>query len=251
MRTISKETAMPTVIIVGGGISGLITAIAVSKHVEKVTIIERDKLTEGRLERKGTPQGKHIHAFLRGGLDCMERIAPGTLDAMERSGAKAVDLTDDHLWFQYGHYAPRYKSGVISYSQTRKNVENILLEKAKRIPTIHIENETVVEELLYDKGTNSIIGIKTKKADSGTRKTHSADILVDASGRGSRFPRYIEENTGIELKKETSTKIDVEYASRIYEAYEAEDIDFKGLIVYQSPPDIKKGGVLHTMKDGA
>jgi 2-polyprenyl-6-methoxyphenol hydroxylase-like FAD-dependent oxidoreductase len=64
-------------VVVGAGIGGLSMAGALAKHFEQVEIFERDHLTASAAPRPGTPQDRHPHGLLAGGLQALGEIFPG------------------------------------------------------------------------------------------------------------------------------------------------------------------------------
>jgi 2-polyprenyl-6-methoxyphenol hydroxylase-like FAD-dependent oxidoreductase len=77
----------------------------------------------------------------------------------------------------------------------------------------------------------------------------SADLVVDASGRGSRAPQWLA-SLGYGQVEETSVTIDVGYASRIYRCPEQLPADWKVLFVLGTPPDNKRAGVIFPIEGG-
>ena len=55
-------------VVLGGSLAGLCAARALAERCEHVTVIERDELPEGPVDRAGLPQGRHIHAMLERGV---------------------------------------------------------------------------------------------------------------------------------------------------------------------------------------
>ncbi|MGC1891950.1 MAG: NAD(P)-binding protein, partial [Stellaceae bacterium] len=55
-------------VVVGAGIGGLSMAGALAKYFERVEIFERDSLFPSGGSRSGTPQDRHPHGLLAGGL---------------------------------------------------------------------------------------------------------------------------------------------------------------------------------------
>src|SRR6516165_6885788 len=55
-------------VVVGAGIGGLAAAGALAKYFEQVDILERDWLPASVGSRSGTPQDRHPHGLLAGGL---------------------------------------------------------------------------------------------------------------------------------------------------------------------------------------
>jgi len=91
-----------SVVILGASMCGLLAARAVSPHVARVTVVDRDVLPEGAEIRKGVPQSGHAHGVLASGYRVMDAYFPGMMDELERGGAPRGDVVGDFLWFQYG-----------------------------------------------------------------------------------------------------------------------------------------------------
>lgn len=54
-----------TAVVIGASMAGLMTARILSDHFERVTILERDALAADAITRRGVPQGRHAHVFVR------------------------------------------------------------------------------------------------------------------------------------------------------------------------------------------
>ena len=78
------------------------TAHALSRHVDRVTVIERDTLPTAPAPRPGVPQGRHVHALQPGGLAAIERLLPGFHDELVTRGAVPVVVPRDLLWMSRG-----------------------------------------------------------------------------------------------------------------------------------------------------
>jgi glycine/D-amino acid oxidase-like deaminating enzyme len=63
-------------IVVGAGIGGLSAAGALVKSFDQVDVLERDDLATSAQSRSGTPQDRHPHGLLAGGLRALDRIFP-------------------------------------------------------------------------------------------------------------------------------------------------------------------------------
>src|SRR5215472_9422785 len=55
-------------VVIGAGMGGLSAAGALAQHFERVDILERDRLAISVGSRSGTPQDRHPHGLLAGGL---------------------------------------------------------------------------------------------------------------------------------------------------------------------------------------
>jgi hypothetical protein len=66
---------------------GLLTARVLADAHRRVTILERDLLSESALDRKGAPQGRHAHALLPRGAQILDELFPGLLADLVADGS--------------------------------------------------------------------------------------------------------------------------------------------------------------------
>lgn len=74
-------------------------------------------------------------------------------------------------------------------------------------------------------------------------KTIEADLVIDASGRNSRAPHWLEE-LGYTKPPETEVEVNLGYATRIYEQPSDESRNWRILGLFGTPPDVKKTGYI-------
>src|SRR5438067_2406450 len=82
-------------VVVGAGIGGLSAAGALAEYFERVDILERDRLTAAAGSRSGTPQDRHPHGLLAGGLRALDRIFPDFKRDLAGAGAVPVTIARD------------------------------------------------------------------------------------------------------------------------------------------------------------
>src|SRR4051812_18840243 len=73
-------------VVIGAGIGGLTAAGALARHFEQVTVLERDSLPPDASQRPGTPQARHLHGLLAGGVRALTEVFPGFDDDLLRAG---------------------------------------------------------------------------------------------------------------------------------------------------------------------
>ncbi len=88
------------IIVVGGGIAGLGTALACARDGHQVTVFERDDTpmppdpdAAFAWQRTGAPQVRHSHAFLARLRNLLRDRAPDVLDALFAAGASEIEFT--------------------------------------------------------------------------------------------------------------------------------------------------------------
>jgi 2-polyprenyl-6-methoxyphenol hydroxylase-like FAD-dependent oxidoreductase len=69
-------------VVLGASMSGLLAATVLADFYRSVTVVERDALPDGPVNRRGVPQGRHGHALLRRGAQILEELFPGFVDEL-------------------------------------------------------------------------------------------------------------------------------------------------------------------------
>jgi 2-polyprenyl-6-methoxyphenol hydroxylase-like FAD-dependent oxidoreductase len=213
--------------------AGLLAARVLSEHFERVTVIERDKLIDVAEPRKGVPQGRHVHALLAGGAAILRTYFPDLYAALAQDGSVPVDTTDIRR-YQLGMRVAAVPSPVKTLWQSRPFLEQHVRDALSARNTVQFLDRCSVTRL---KTSDERITGVVLQHHSGQQRVEelAASLVVDASGRGSRAPQWLA-SLGYGQVEETSVKIDVGYASRIYRCPNQLPTDWKVLIVLGAPP---------------
>jgi 2-polyprenyl-6-methoxyphenol hydroxylase-like FAD-dependent oxidoreductase len=223
--------------------AGLLTAGLLARHFERVTLVERDGLVDSSQPRKGVPQGPHTHVLLKRGLNIAASIFPGLQEELRSAGAQVLDMSADCAWHAAGIWRKRILSGVTLYSQTRPLLEWRVRAMLKELPQVRILERCEAAGLLHDADGRRVTGLRLR-APGGTEEVAlEADLVVDASGRGSRTPRWLEE-LGLPPVEETRMQIDVGYATRLYRKPAGFDPGWEMLMISPEFPSIRRFGAL-------
>src|SRR5262245_34171732 len=124
--------------VLGGSIAGLLSAAALAKHFERVTVLERDETEIVNAPRKGVPQGKSPHALLRAGADAVDKLLPGLFQDLVKNGGIEIDAAEETEWFHHGTWKQRHKSGLTAFLASRPLFEKIVYEHVSRLPNVEI-----------------------------------------------------------------------------------------------------------------
>jgi 2-polyprenyl-6-methoxyphenol hydroxylase-like FAD-dependent oxidoreductase len=101
-------------IVLGASMGGLLAARVLADFFQTVTVIERDELPDDPVNRRGVPQGRHVHALLSRGAQILDELFPGLLDELVAAGAPVWDDGDlSKGYFSYGGHRV-LPSGVIT-----------------------------------------------------------------------------------------------------------------------------------------
>ena len=248
----SKQPAQGTfdrhhAVVIGGSMAGLLAARVLSDHFEQVTIIERDRLTRDAEPRKGVPQGRHVHGLLARGAVIMREYFPDLFLTLTQDGAILVSL-EDIRWNQLGVWMAPLPSPVKAPFQSRPFLEQHVRDHLAARDNVRIMDACEVSQLCAhnDRITGVVLRYRTGEQHE---EALSADLVVDTSGRGSRAPQWLN-SLGYGNVQETSVKIDIGYATRIYRCPAHLPAGWKGLFIYGRPPDDKRGGVIFPIQGG-
>src|SRR5215204_3395582 len=88
-------SAVSHAVVIGVGLAGMCAARALVEHVERVSVVDRDRFPDGPQVRKGVPQAHHVHVLVTAGQQALDRLFPGlTAELYERGAVPVAVFTD-------------------------------------------------------------------------------------------------------------------------------------------------------------
>src|SRR5215469_16323051 len=230
-------------VVVGAGIGGLSMAGALAKHFEVVEVFERDRLTASPASRSGTPQDRHPHGLLAGGLRALGEIFPGFEDDLARAGAVPVRVAQD---VQYERadvgVLPKREFDLSLLCASRPLIEMVLRRRAEAIANITLRPECRVTGIVPAADSAAVRGIRID-AGSGRSETVEADLVVDASGRGALSSSLLD-TLHWERPAETEVGVDLCYATAVVPIPRDAPADWKIVLTQPDPPFLALHAVL-------
>ena len=229
-------------IVLGGSLSGLLTAQLLSQYYSQVSIIEKDAVHREPEARKGQPQTRHLHGLLPGGLQVMSKYFPGLLDELVSYGAKVLDFANSMNWFCYGGFRKSFCIGIKGALVSRPLLEHIIRERVLALSNVLLIDNTTAKHLTTTEDKRKITGVVTEEKNTGLTVSHAANLVIDTTGRGSRTPQWLKE-LGYGEIQESEVRINVAYTTRTYNR-DAEDPRGDTWIVYspEAPGERRFGG---------
>ena len=229
--------------------AGLLTARALSHHFKRVTVLERDVLEDNPDPRKGVPQGRHAHALLNAGAEIMEELFPGLFADMKAQGVKHTDMASDWVWFHYGVWKSRVPSQMYMYSSSRPFLDYNIRKRLEEVENVEIRSGVRVEG--YVVGDGQLKGVRVMPDVEGSSEVTEelADLIVDASGRGTRTPKWLEE-LGFGKPAEDRVDIQLGHATRLINLRKDLVRDWEIMIIYPKPPLTGRIGYLFPIEHG-
>ncbi len=208
-----------------------------------VTLVERDDLPDQPHPRRGVPQARHAHLVWSGGVTAFDELIPGAInDILARGGRLAHIMGDmvcrapNGIWFRR-FLSNRHRALVSS----RDLMDFVLRDLVLALGSVSLRPNTTVIGIEGDASRVTGVRIRTGEEES----ILSADLIVDASGRGSRAPQWLQ---GLGLPRVAERVVDagVTYATRLFNAPAAASNTEFPLINVQANPAAPpgKGGLL-------
>lgn len=195
-------------LVVGGGISGLFAARILADHCERVTLLERDALSDRPDMRPKTPQAPHSHVLGSIGYRKITQLFPGLDQDLAAAGAPLFDYFGDCRNY-VGDWLPRFASGLVSRMCTRMLLEHSIRRRLSSIANVVIRDRQRVEQILVRDDGSRVTGVRLNDGS----ELH-ADLVVDAAGLGSRTSHLVKslglgepEVEGIDLLSATATRM--------------------------------------------
>jgi 2-polyprenyl-6-methoxyphenol hydroxylase-like FAD-dependent oxidoreductase len=221
------------VIVVGAGIGGLGSALALARSGHRVTLIERDDTpmphdVEGAFHwnRTGAPQVQHPHAFLGLARTILRDRFPDVLRALTDAGVHTVPMgarlplpmseatrevlaTDDDLQL---------------LACRRTTFEWVMRRRVIAEPNVTLRLGVGVAGITTHPGSDGPPVVTGVELEDGT--VIGADLVIATTGRRSDVPAWLAAH-GVDIE-ETSADAGVVYFSRFYRSDTDTDFGFRG-----------------------
>jgi 2-polyprenyl-6-methoxyphenol hydroxylase-like FAD-dependent oxidoreductase len=231
----ATESMAGDAVVIGAGIAGLTAARVLAGRFARVTVVDRDRLPLGPDSRRGVPQSAHPHALLAVGRTALERLFPGLTEALVGRGARWIDVARDAIVWQLDGYRLRVGSGVSMLCLSRPLLESCVRRQVEALPQVVIRAETAVAGLT-GRPSERVSGVELADGDR-----LPADLVVDASGRGSRSDRWLH---GLEFPAppESVITVRVHYTTQLVRGQPANLPGAGIIIIAETPPDHRRYG---------
>ncbi|MGW2710429.1 FAD-dependent oxidoreductase [Streptomyces sp. NPDC001356] len=182
---------MARVAVIGGGISGLGTALMLGRRGHTVTLFEQAARQAGddldrdffHWHRPRVPQAGHPHSFLAPVRTVLRAEIPDVYTDLLARGAREYH---DFDWFDEH---PPHRAGdedLVTLRTRRIVLEAALTAAVRREPTVEVRQGCRVGALTFEGGRPPrVTGVQVGA------EMHQADLVVDAAGRRSPVPSWL------------------------------------------------------------
>jgi 2-polyprenyl-6-methoxyphenol hydroxylase-like FAD-dependent oxidoreductase len=235
-------------VVIGASMGGLLAARALSDFFTMVTIVERDAFPASDVPRKGVPQGRHTHGLLARGRAVLEEFFPGySNEVVTESGGLLGDIANDITWIGHNVALAQDKSGLIGLLASRPVLEGHVRRRVLKLPNIRAIENCAVQGLATGASRDRVTGVRVR-IDGKDEETINADLVVDASGRGSASPAWLDE-LGYQRPADEKVEIGIGYMTRTYRRKPGELGGKLGIVIAGSAPNWRNGVIIALEND--
>ena len=229
----------------GASIAGLLAARTLSDTFDDVLLIERADLPGDAAPRPTVPQGRHGHGLLAGGIEALERLLPGLIAELGARGCQSGDNLRDVSWIFGGKRLAVGDSGVPGIAVARPLLEHAIRTRVLARRGVRIRAGGRAVGLVVSDGR--ITGVRIL-APNGTEETVSGDLVVDAMGRTSPLPEFLE-RAGYARPRVEEVALETHYVSRTYRRTRAHALSYGVGMLVVSSPQVPRGGTAFAIQD--
>jgi 2-polyprenyl-6-methoxyphenol hydroxylase-like FAD-dependent oxidoreductase len=186
-------------VVLGASMGGMLAARVLADFYQTVTVVERDVLPDDPTNRRGVPQGRHVHALLRRGGQIIDELFPGILNELVAAGAPVLDDGDlSKIWMSVGGHqlirvgTARDQQAMTMYVTIRPFLECHVRRRLRAVPNVTILSGLDAAEMTSSADRNRVTGVRVVNRDSGAEQELTADLVIDAMGRGAHTPNLLE-----------------------------------------------------------
>jgi 2-polyprenyl-6-methoxyphenol hydroxylase-like FAD-dependent oxidoreductase len=202
-------------VVLGGGWTGMLAAHVLARHLDTVTVVERDVLPSAPGHRKGEPQARHVHILWSGGARIVEDLLPGTADRLVAAGARRIAFQSDLVTLTSHGWQHRFAPSQFAMMCGRPLLDFVVREQILATGRVGLRQGAEAVGLVGDPGR--VAGVRVRDLADGTEETLDADLVVDASGRGSGLRRFLAE-LGLPRLEEDTVDAGITYATKVFRA---------------------------------
>ena len=234
-------------VVLGASMAGLLAARVLTDSYGQVTVIDRDELPEAAVHRRGVPQGRHIHALAARGQQVLEELFPGLTAELVADGAPAGDMLTEARLYLSGHRLHPARTGLTLLCASRPFLEARVRARLRAVPNLHLLDRCDVVGLATSPDDRRVTGVRVlRRADNSAEELLGADLVIDATGRGSRTPVWLDA-LGYPRPERQEVQIGLGYATRLYRM--APDVlDGAMAVIDAATPQLPRTGALQRLE---
>jgi 2-polyprenyl-6-methoxyphenol hydroxylase-like FAD-dependent oxidoreductase len=236
-------------VVLGASWAGMLAAHVLARHLESVTVVDRDVLPDRPGHRRGLPQARHVHVLWSGGARIVDGLLPGTTDRMLAAGARKAGFVEDVVTLTSHGWQHRFPPKQYVIMCGRPLLDWAVRDQVLTNGRIDLRQRT--EAVTLAGGSTRVSGVEVRSLDGGAREVLEADLVIDATGRGSGLRNWLSA-LGLPPVNVDIVDAGIAYSTREYVAPPGATTDFPAVNVAADHRLRKPGrfGVVYPQEGG-
>ena len=203
------------ILVIGAGIAGLCTALALGPTGRSVTLLERDGAPPSGdaddafrdWNRRGVGHLRHSHAFLARLGKIIKNDHPKLREALMAFGVRELGFEGMLTPHQKATYVAKPVDADFTILTSRRTTLELVIRRyVEDLPNVTIQSEMMVRELITETDASGILKVVGVAADGPAGPVElRADLVIDAGGKnGSSIEQLVEQGVPITEEGETA-----------------------------------------------
>lgn len=202
------------VVVIGAGIAGLCTALALAPTGRKVVILERDENPPSGdadaafrdWKRRGVGHLRQSHAFLARLRNIISDEHPALLADLLAAGCREITFADMLTEAQRAVYQPQPGDSELTILTSRRTTLELIIRRyVERLADVEIRPGTMVLGATTDTTADGVLRVTgVTLEDAQGRRDLAADLVIDSGGKGSQVIEGLIE-AGAPIREDSET----------------------------------------------
>ncbi|MGK7952380.1 MAG: NAD(P)/FAD-dependent oxidoreductase, partial [Xenococcaceae cyanobacterium] len=169
-------------------------------------------------------------------------------------GAHPIDLAADLAWLTPAGWGVRFPSELTMISGSRSLLEWCIRQRVSALPQIEFLQGCEVKSLVSNEDNTGVVGVlvdshnRSDKETTASKQFLFAQLVVDASGRSSQAPQWLD-RLGYTTPQKTVVNPHLGYASRLCQLPSDLQWDWRALYLQPDPPNTVRGGAFYPLEE--
>ncbi len=222
------------IVVVGGGVAGLGTALAAARAGHEVVVVDRDATPMPESahaafdwDRRGAPQVRHSHAFLARLRNLLIQRCPDIYESLLAAGATELRFTENLPPALLDFEPVEGDERLCAIACRRTTFEWVLRRSVMNVPGVELIGGVAVDGVIAEAGpagvVPNIVGVRGRKITDYSPFEVRGDVVVDATGPRTNSAAWLVAAGVIEPEPSVET-CEIVYLSRFYELRDGAEV---------------------------
>jgi len=189
----------------------LCAARVLADAFDEVVVFDRDGIPDRPQIRDGAPQTGQPHAMLEAGRVTLEEFFPGYGDEVQAAGGLKLDMSKDLTWYDEGGFLADAEPELPALYASRPLFEHLVRKRIRELDNVQLRGSCSLLGYEHDASEGRVTGVRFRDGN-GTEEALTATLVVDATGRTSRTPKWLESH-GYPAPPVDEVTVDVTYST--------------------------------------